>query len=66
MSQDKEAIIVLVFGVLLCFIIVVASYSMNGFAILIIGQWNERDAEVQNAVIVDGLEGESKDNLLNG
>ena len=66
MSQDKEAIIVLVFGILLCLIIVVASYSMNGFAILIIGKWNERDAEVQNAVIVDGLEGESKDNLLNG
>jgi hypothetical protein len=64
MSQDKEAIIVLGFGILLCLIIVVASYSMNGFAILIIGQWNERDSAVQIATTVDGLEGESRDNLL--
>jgi hypothetical protein len=64
MSQDKEAIIVLVFGILLCLIIVVSSYSMNGFAILIIGQWNERDSTVQGATTVNGLEGESRDNLL--
>lgn len=64
MSQDKEAIIVLVFGILLCLIIVVASYSMNGFAILLIGQWNERDSAVQIATTVDGLEGEGRDNLF--
>jgi hypothetical protein len=66
MSQDKEAMIMLMLGILFCLIIVVASYSTDGFAILIIGQWNERDAAVQNAFIVDGPEGESKDNLLNG
>jgi CHASE3 domain sensor protein len=64
MSQDKEAMIILVLGILFCLLIVIASYSTDRFTILIIDQWNEQNAAVQNTLTVAG--GLRKDKLLNG
>jgi hypothetical protein len=55
MSQDKEAMIILVLGILFCLLIVIASYSTDRFTILIIDQWNEQNAAAQNTLTVAGL-----------
>jgi CHASE3 domain sensor protein len=55
MSQDKEAMIILVLGILFCLLIVIASYSTDRFTILMIDQWNEQNAVVQNTLTVAGL-----------
>jgi CHASE3 domain sensor protein len=55
MSQDKEAMIILVLGILFCLLIVIASYSTDRFTILMIDQWNEQNAAVQNTLKVAGL-----------
>lgn len=47
MSQDKEAIIVLILGILFCLIIVTASYSTDNSKIPLVDQWTDGDASVQ-------------------
>lgn len=47
MSQDKEAIIVLILGILFCLIIVTASYSTDHSKIPLVDQWTDGDASVQ-------------------
>ncbi len=47
MSQDKEAIIVLILGILFCLIIVAASYSTDHSKIPLVAQWTDGGASVQ-------------------
>ena len=47
MSQDKEAIIVLILGILFCFFILTASYSTDHSKIPLVAQWTDGVASVQ-------------------
>lgn len=66
MSQDKEAMIVFVLGILFCLIIIVASYFTAHSTIQIIDQRNDEGAAFQYGLALIGLEPVSKDILLNG
>jgi hypothetical protein len=66
MSQDREAMIVLVLGILFCLIIIIASYSSAHSTIQIIDQRYDEGAAFQYGLALIGLEPENKDNLLNG
>ena len=57
MSQDKEAMIVLVLGILFCLIIVIASYSTNQSTFQLIDQWMDGGAAaIRYGLTVVGLE----------
>lgn len=56
MSQDKEAMIVLVLGILFCLIIIIASYSTDHSTIEIVDQWNDEGATVQYGLLLIDLE----------
>jgi hypothetical protein len=56
MSQDKEAMIVLVLGILFCLIIIIASYSTDHSTIQIIDQLIDEGAAVQYGLILVGVE----------
>jgi hypothetical protein len=56
MSQDKEAMIVLVLGILFCLIIIIASYSTDHSTIEIVDQWNDEGATVQHGLLLIDLE----------
>lgn len=56
MSQDKEAMIVLVLGILFCLIIIIASYSTDHSTIQIVDLWNDEGVAVQYGLILIDLE----------
>jgi hypothetical protein len=65
MSQDKEAMIVLAFGIFFCLIIVIASYSTDHSTIQLIDQWMDAAAaSVQYGLTEVGLAADTTDNLL--
>lgn len=47
MSQDKEAMIVLILGILFCLIIVIVSYSTDHSRIPLVDQWKDGGASIQ-------------------
>jgi hypothetical protein len=47
MSQDKEAMIVLILGILFCLIIVIASYSTDHSRTALVDQWKDGGASIQ-------------------
>jgi hypothetical protein len=55
MSQDKEAMIVLVLGIFFCLIIIITSYSMDHSKFHIVDQWNAEDAVFHYDLTLNGL-----------
>jgi hypothetical protein len=52
MSQDKEAMIVLILGILFCLIIMIASYSTDHSRIPLVDQWKDGGASIQYGLIL--------------
>ncbi|MGH9951654.1 MAG: hypothetical protein ACRD5J_08525 [Nitrososphaeraceae archaeon] len=52
MSQDNEAMIVLILGILFCLIIMIASYSSDHSRISLVDQWKDEGASIQYGLIL--------------
>jgi uncharacterized membrane protein len=62
MNQDKEAMLVLVLGILFCLIIIITSYSTDNSTSQIVDKWNGERASNQYSLFLIDLKAENKDN----